>query len=98
MLTKEDLKKRYEAINEHFTFKDFLGLSALIFGLLMSNSSFDPGPAKAGAASDKGSKSPKIEKTTTENKASSHEVTKKNKKKVLQIPTKKRQPVTAAHR
>ena len=42
MLTKEQIIKKYETIHEHFGFRDFLGLSALVFGLLMSGTTFGP--------------------------------------------------------
>lgn len=41
MITKDDIKRHYDTIHEHFNFKDFIGLSALIFGLLLSNTSLD---------------------------------------------------------
>lgn len=92
MLTREQLKERYDRIHEHFTFKDFLGLSALIFGLLMSNSSFEPGPTSATAQDEVPQK---VEKPV-EQKKTSKATPKKVRKKVLQIPPKKRQPITAA--
>ena len=36
---RDRLNKKLEVIHEHFNFKDFIGLSALIFGLLLSNTS-----------------------------------------------------------
>lgn len=39
MFSREKFKKKMEVVHEHFNFKDFIGLSALIFGLLLSNTS-----------------------------------------------------------
>ncbi len=97
MISKEELKNKYQAIHEHFTFKDFLGLSALIFGLLLSNSSFKPGPNEAAATQDNGKKVEKVETESPKKETSQKKIKKKVKKKVLQIPKKKRQPITASH-
>lgn len=42
MISKERLKNKYKTIHEHFTHKDLLGLSALIFGLVFSGASPSP--------------------------------------------------------
>ncbi len=47
MITKEQIVQKYERVHEHFSLKDLLGLSALVFGLLFSNSSFEPNTAQA---------------------------------------------------
>ena len=39
MFLKDKIDKKLEIVHEHFNFKDFIGLSALIFGLLLSNTS-----------------------------------------------------------
>ncbi len=39
MLSREKIQEKINIIQSHFDFKDFIGLSALIFGLLLSNSS-----------------------------------------------------------
>lgn len=40
MLKKRQLKQYYAKFQTHFNLKDFVGFTALIFGLLLSNSSF----------------------------------------------------------
>ena len=36
MISRGRLKQKYDIIHEHFNFKDLIGLSALMFGLLLS--------------------------------------------------------------
>lgn len=96
MMTREQLKQKYEAIHEHFNFKDFLGLSALIFGLLLSNSSLEPVTAKAELpAQDQ----PVVEKEAEPApKVVKKKVTKVKKKKKILKSKKRRQQVTAANK
>ncbi len=94
MINREQLKQRYDAIHEHFTFRDFLGLSALVFGLLLSNSSFDPGPAKVSKTDGPQSQKEKPLKKNDAGKAPASKS--KVRKKVIKLPPKKRQPITAA--
>lgn len=91
-MTREQLKQKYEAIHEHFNFKDFLGLSALIFGLLLSNSSLEPVTANAEQVQPQKT----IEKPVHPAKKTVKKKVTKKKKKILKTK-KKRQQVTAAH-
>ena len=90
MITREQLKQKYEAIHEHFNFKDFLGLSALIFGLVVSNSSMEPTQTNQVIKNNNA-----VEKNK---KIESKKVKKVSQKKVLKKPKKKRQQVTASHK
>jgi len=92
MMTKDQIKERYNAIHEHFGFRDLLGLSALIFGLVLSNSSFEP--TKAEAIDESKKTIQKKKKVTEVEKAQPL----KKKRKVLKVAKKKRQPITAAHK
>lgn len=40
MIKREEVSEKIEAFKKHFGFKDFLGFSSLIFGLLLSNTSY----------------------------------------------------------
>lgn len=79
MITREEIKQKYETIHEHFNFKDFLGLSALIFGLLVSNSN---GQSQAKAQmNEPSSKVETIKKVTPKNKRVTQKNNHTNKKK-----------------
>ena len=88
MISKDDFKEKYEKIHEHFSFKDFLGLSALIFGLLLSNPSIKKTTANAAEEPVEEIKieAPVIKKSK-----------KVSKKKIIRN-TKKKQRVTAARK
>jgi hypothetical protein len=92
MVSKEELRKRYDTILRHFSFKDFLGLSALIFGLLMSNTSFEtPTTQQSEVERDK----PKLQRNKNEASKTSKEAKSKTpKKKALKVPRKERWSIT----
>jgi hypothetical protein len=91
MLSHENLKKKYQTFLEHFGFRDFLGLSALILGLLLSNSATE----KINPSVEKAQKTTSHE-TQTKTKSAEPEKP-KSKKKIMKVSKKEKQKVTAAH-
>ena len=47
MISREAIKQKYEKFHSNFNFRDFVGLSSLIFGLVLSNSAIDKSNANA---------------------------------------------------
>ncbi len=81
MISRESLRKRYQKLQEHFDSSDLLGLSALIFGLILSSS---------GAQNQ----DVKLETPTPTERESPSKATRREKK--VQNKQKKRHSTTAA--
>lgn len=91
MRMPEKIKEKYAIFQEYFTFKDFIGLSALIFGLLLANTPMETAEIRTDKAPQSTIQKENYEKTVKKKKIKS-----RNTKKAIKRLQKQR--VTAARK
>ena len=91
MISREKIKEKIDKIHSHFDLKDFIGLSALIFGLLLSSTSIKKQSVKKSE-----SEKTKVEQSTEKSNKTTGHLKKANNK--VDLTKSKSQRKTASHR